>query len=184
MSELPIVLAAVLLLVQGLAELTAMWHTGALRRRWTPEWTFRAVNIPYRLMFVAGIAEHFTTEVQPSLVVLVAGIVVAAAGIVLRVACHFQLGRHFSPYVELADEHALTEHGIYRYVRHPMYLGTLLTLIGVPLMLASAWSAVFAFLAAVGLYTRLKKEEMFLHENLTGYKEYAQRTWRLVPWVW
>lgn len=181
---LPIVLAAALLVVQGLAELAAMYRTGALRRRRTPEWTFRAVNLPYRLMFLAGILQQIRGDVRSGIPVLAVGTVIAAAGVLLRVLCHFQLGYHFSPYVELADEHTLTERGLYRYVRHPMYLGTLLILVGVPMMLSSPWSAMFALLAAAGLWARIRKEEQFLSQKLPGYGEYATRTWRLVPWVW
>ncbi|QDU57694.1 methyltransferase family protein [Aeoliella mucimassa] len=184
MKQLPVIFAALLLLVQGLAELAAMWRTGALRRRRTPEWTFRAVNLPYRLMFVCGIVEWYYRGETLRAELFATGAALASAGVLLRVICHFQLGYHFSPYVDLAETHQLTEQGFYRVVRHPMYLGTLLILIGVPLLTASWWAAGFAVISAAGLLARVVKEERFLSQNLPGYEEYTHRTWRLVPWIW
>ena len=184
MHTLSIVLAVALLTVQGLGELMAMWRTGSLRRKWTPEWTFRAVNLPYRLMFAVGMLDNFLATSNPTLPLLTIGAAVATSGVAVRIACHYQLGYHFSPYVELDDGHQLIESGFYRYVRHPMYLGTLLTLLGAPLMMGSVWAVVFAVAALAGLIARIKKEELFLREHLAGYDQYAMRTWRLAPWVW
>jgi protein-S-isoprenylcysteine O-methyltransferase Ste14 len=184
LRELPIMLGVALLVVQGMAEFICMRHTGSLRRTWTPEWTFRAVNLPYRLMIVAGVAEHFLTNHAPSVPSMIAGVALALIGIAIRVACHFQLGVRFSPYVELAQEHQLADIGLYRYLRHPMYLGTLLISAGIPLAMGSIWAAGCALLVAIGLLFRMANEERYLRDHLPGYEEYAARTWRLVPGVW
>ena len=161
-----------------------MWWTGSLKRKRTPEWTFRAVNLPYRLMFGVGIVDRFYHPLALHPLLLSAGTTLTLGGIVLRVVSHFHLGYHFSPFVEMASQHQLTERGFYRYLRHPMYLGTLMILLGMPLLLASWWSVGFAVLSGLGLVARVRKEEQFLIANLPGYQQYMQRTWRLVPWVW
>jgi len=75
--------------------------------------------------------------------------------------------------------------GPYRLVRHPMYLGSLVMFVSVPLALGSyvAWPA---FVLNVPFYVfRLLNEEKVLREELPGYAEYCARTqWRLVPLVW
>jgi protein-S-isoprenylcysteine O-methyltransferase Ste14 len=75
--------------------------------------------------------------------------------------------------------------GPYRIVRHPMYAGAILLMVGMPLWLGS-WAGVV--LSAVPLSTvilRLLSEERFLRRELPGYTEYTQKVrWRLVPFVW
>ncbi len=161
-----------------------MWRTGSLWRTWTPEWTFQAVNLPYRMMVVAGVVEHLLTSHEPTSIGVLSGVALALAGIAIRVVCHFQLGARFSPYVELADEHHLMQTGLYRHLRHPMYLGTLLIAAGLPLLMGSVWAAGCAVLVVVGLLVRISKEEQLLRQHLPGYNEYAIRTWRLIPGVW
>ena len=184
MHALPIFFAIGLLLLQGIAEGLAMWRTGSLRRKWTPEWTFQAVNLPYRMMVVAGVAEYLLTNHKPTSIGILCGVVLALAGIAIRTVCHFQLGARFSPYVELADEHTLIQAGLYRHLRHPMYFGTLLIAVGLPLVMGSAWAAGCAVLVVVGLLFRISKEEQLLRQHLPGYNAYAARTWRLIPCVW
>jgi protein-S-isoprenylcysteine O-methyltransferase Ste14 len=75
--------------------------------------------------------------------------------------------------------------GPYGLVRHPMYLGSLMMWLPVPLALGSfiAWPV---FLLHIPFYVfRLLNEEKVLRAELAGYSEYCQRTrWRLVPFVW
>jgi protein-S-isoprenylcysteine O-methyltransferase Ste14 len=75
--------------------------------------------------------------------------------------------------------------GPYRWVRHPMYLGSALMFLFMPLALGSyvAWPA---FALIVPFYViRLLREEKFLRQQLPGYSEYCLRTrFHLVPWIW
>jgi protein-S-isoprenylcysteine O-methyltransferase Ste14 len=75
--------------------------------------------------------------------------------------------------------------GPYRFVRHPMYSGALLTLLGTPLALGSYW----AFCCCIGvcgtLAWRTVEEERYLALNLDGYSEYCRRVrYRFVPGLW
>ncbi len=75
--------------------------------------------------------------------------------------------------------------GVYSFVRHPMYLGASLALVGGALLLGSIWGLLLA-LAMVGLLVvRILGEEKLLARDLEGYKEYLQKVpYRLVPHVW
>jgi protein-S-isoprenylcysteine O-methyltransferase Ste14 len=75
--------------------------------------------------------------------------------------------------------------GPYARVRHPMYAGALLLILGTPLGLGSWWGlAVFIPSVAV-LVARLRNEEQFLLRNLAGYGDYCSRVnFRLVPGFW
>lgn len=75
--------------------------------------------------------------------------------------------------------------GPYRLVRHPMYVGVLLMLAGLPLLLGSLWSFVPSVLTMGLIIARTYFEDRTLHEELPGYPEYARRTrYRLLPGLW
>jgi protein-S-isoprenylcysteine O-methyltransferase Ste14 len=75
--------------------------------------------------------------------------------------------------------------GLYGLVRHPMYLGRLIMMIGAPLALDSYWGLV-AFVPAVAVFAiRILDEEKLLRSELPGYDYYVFRVRsRLVPYVW
>ena len=75
--------------------------------------------------------------------------------------------------------------GPYGLVRHPMYMGVLIMVIGVPLALGSWWGlAIVAFSAPVLIWKSLD-EERLLKAELPGYTEYTQKVpYRLVPHLW
>lgn len=75
--------------------------------------------------------------------------------------------------------------GPYRHVRHPMYAGAILFLLGAPLMLGSLWGLVLAPVLIALLAARTFIEEKVLKAELPGYDEYASRVrYRLIPGVW
>jgi len=75
--------------------------------------------------------------------------------------------------------------GLYRYVRHPMYLGVMIAFIGMPLVLGSLW-ALIPSLPNIGLFAyRTYREDNMLKDSLPGYAEYAQAVrFRLLPGIW
>jgi protein-S-isoprenylcysteine O-methyltransferase Ste14 len=87
--------------------------------------------------------------------------------------------------IEVAKDQKVITTGPYAIVRHPMYAGGLLYLLGTPLALGSYRGlVVFAAIFPLLLW-RLFDEERFLSTNLPGYAEYRQRVrHRLVPFVW
>jgi protein-S-isoprenylcysteine O-methyltransferase Ste14 len=86
--------------------------------------------------------------------------------------------------IEVAADQRVISTGPYALVRHPMYAGALLYLLGVPLALGSWWGLI-AFAAFTPLLAwRLLDEERFLTGSLPGYADYCGKVrWRLVPGV-
>jgi len=75
--------------------------------------------------------------------------------------------------------------GVYSHVRHPMYTGAVLLMIGMPLWLESYAGVVFAMLPIATLAARILIEERFLKRELKGYEDYTKRVrYRLVRFVW
>ncbi len=75
--------------------------------------------------------------------------------------------------------------GVYRYVRHPMYVGDVIMMVGMPLALGSYWGLLFVIPGVAVLVFRILDEEKLLNQDLPGYREYTQRVrYRLLPAVW
>jgi protein-S-isoprenylcysteine O-methyltransferase Ste14 len=106
-----------------------------------------------------------------------------AGAIVLLWRSHVDLGRNFSATLRIASQHSLVTNGVYRYIRHPMYTAHLLWAIAQGLLLSN-WLAGWAFLVlSVPLYIiRIPKEEQMMIEHFgEEYREYKNRTGRLIP---
>ena len=87
--------------------------------------------------------------------------------------------------VRLQEEHQVVTTGPYRFVRHPMYSGTLISWVASALALGSWWMFVPAALGIALFIWRTAREDATLQEKLPGYREYAQQThYRLIPGVW
>lgn len=97
----------------------------------------------------------------------------------------FKVNSFTSGVIEVAADQQVITSGPYAIVRHPMYLGSLVMLLGIPLSLGSWWGLAPIALMTTVIVLRLLDEERFLRENLMGYKEYARRVHhRLAPFVW
>lgn len=75
--------------------------------------------------------------------------------------------------------------GMYGIVRHPMYAGTLVMMLGTPLALGSLWALIAVVAALPLLAARIVDEESVLRQQLAGYPEYTKQVrYRLLPYVW
>lgn len=75
--------------------------------------------------------------------------------------------------------------GVYGFVRHPLYLGCLLMMVGAPLLLGSLWGLIITAGGLAMLIFRIFGEERMLVNELDGYDEYKTKVkYRLVPFVW
>jgi len=75
--------------------------------------------------------------------------------------------------------------GTYSFVRHPLYLGCILMLIGMPLMVGSLVGVFISLLGVVTLVIRIIGEEKMLVEELEGYRDYQKKVkYRLIPYIW
>jgi protein-S-isoprenylcysteine O-methyltransferase Ste14 len=87
--------------------------------------------------------------------------------------------------IEVAPEQKVISTGLYKLVRHPMYMGAFFLLVGIPLSLGSLWGLFAIALMMPALIWRLLSEEKFLVKNLPGYSEYQNTVrHRLLPLIW
>jgi protein-S-isoprenylcysteine O-methyltransferase Ste14 len=87
--------------------------------------------------------------------------------------------------ITVEADQELVSTGLYGLVRHPMYVGALIMMFGMPLALDSYWGLVALIPGIAILAGRILDEEKMLKQELTGYREYMQKVhYRLVPYVW
>jgi protein-S-isoprenylcysteine O-methyltransferase Ste14 len=81
--------------------------------------------------------------------------------------------------------HKVSTGGPYKFIRHPMYLGSLLADFGTPLFFGSYWALIPGTVMALLFLYRTAREDQTLQDELPGYKEYAQKVrYRLLPGIW
>jgi protein-S-isoprenylcysteine O-methyltransferase Ste14 len=132
------------------------------------------------LIIVPGLDHRFGWSHVPVALVLTGdGLVVIGLYIVFLV---FRENSYTSGIIEVASDQRVISTGPYRIVRHPMYAGALIMLLGMPLALGSAWGVLVCLPLAAAIIVRLIDEERYLVQHLAGYAEYRERTrYRLVP---
>jgi len=115
-----------------------------------------------------------------------AGVVVMLAALAIRWTAIFTLGKSFSSNVAIQDSQQITRTGLYRFVRHPSYLGLLLVFLAVGLHSRNWISfAVVLFPTTAALLYRIHVEEAALLKAFgDDYVAYSKATKRLVPGVY
>jgi protein-S-isoprenylcysteine O-methyltransferase Ste14 len=113
------------------------------------------------------------------------GIALIPLGVGLRWYSIRVLGQYFTRDVAVSVDQRVVERGPYRYLRHPSYTGTFVTMLGVGVATGN-WASVTCLLACVfaGHYYRVRVEEKALVQTLgQPYVQYMRRTKRFVPMV-
>ncbi len=113
------------------------------------------------------------------------GVALFAVGGVLRLWPVFVLGDRFSGLVAIQPGHSLVTTGIYGTIRHPSYLGLLISALGWALAFRSGVGVLLTALLIVPTVGRMNAEETFLRSEFGGeYDAYRARTSRLIPGVY
>lgn len=111
------------------------------------------------------------------------GATLTVAGVAFAIWARLHLGREWSGTVTVKDAHALIRSGPYAMLRHPIYSGVLLALLGTALAFGE-WRALAAFLLfLVAVLRRIVAEEAFMREAFPGYDQYRRASWALIPFV-
>ncbi|HWF78863.1 MAG TPA: isoprenylcysteine carboxylmethyltransferase family protein [Caulobacteraceae bacterium] len=135
------------------------------------------------IIAVPGFDRRFGWSHVP-LAVSLAGDVMVAVGF-LVVFLTFRENSFTAGTIEVAEGQHVIDTGPYAVVRHPMYAGALVLLVGLPLGLGSWWGLGPAAAMVPVLVWRLTREETFLAANLAGYGDYRARVrYRLAPILW
>jgi protein-S-isoprenylcysteine O-methyltransferase Ste14 len=112
------------------------------------------------------------------------GVPIYTMGVTLALLGRVQLGDNWMDieHARVDENQELVSTGIYRYVRHPIYAGDLLLLVGLELALNSWLVLATAALGPI-IYRQALREEAMLANTFAAYETYANRTKRFVPFL-
>ena len=120
---------------------------------------------------------------RPGIAVQWLGVGLCLAGFALAFWARAHLGRNWGMPMSLRQGHELVTSGPYGYVRHPIYSGLMLAMIGSAVTLSLLWLALFVLYFAYFLYSARTEEKMMLAQFPDTYPAYRRRTKMLVPFV-
>ena len=113
------------------------------------------------------------------------GIVVCAGGLLFAVWSREILGKSWSAAVTLQKDHKLIQRGPYGFVRHPMYAGLLLGLLGSSITTGVLWGFLVTSILILGIIGKLNGEEKLLTKQFPKeYPEYTKRAKALIPFIY
>ena len=114
------------------------------------------------------------------------GMTLIILGLIIRITSIVTLKQQFTYTVTKIENHELIESGLYKYIRHPGYLGQLLIFIGLSTSLSNWLSIIFMIIpVSVGYIYRIKVEEKFMKDQMgQKYMDYQKKTKRLIPMIY
>jgi protein-S-isoprenylcysteine O-methyltransferase Ste14 len=138
------------------------------------------------VLVVSGLdARRFQWTSAPLFVQILAGIcIVLAAGLIFRTIAE---NAYLSRWARIQDDRGqrVISTGPYAIVRHPMYAGIMILMVGMPLSLGSLWGVFPGAMIGVLYVVRTALEDRMLMDELEGYRAYANKVrYRLIPRIW
>jgi protein-S-isoprenylcysteine O-methyltransferase Ste14 len=116
--------------------------------------------------------------------IVAAGLAIYTIGLAVAIVGRVQLGGNWSDIeaAQVLTHQTVVQHGIYRFIRHPIYVGDLLLLAGLELALNS-WLVLGVLVLAPIVLSRAIREEELLKQSLAGYRDYCRTSKRFIPFV-
>ncbi len=135
------------------------------------------------LLVVSALDHRFGWSSVPTPVTVI-GFALVGIGLTLAQLVVIQ-NNYAAATITVEDGQPLVSSGLYGIVRHPMYVGALVMMLGTPLALDSVWGLLVVIPALLALALRIVDEEELLTDELDGYRDYRTHVrYRLIPHVW
>lgn len=128
---------------------------------------------------------NFKLTLQYARFIYYIGITLICIGLIIRWIAILKLKKFFTVNVSIAENQRLVQSGIYRYIRHPSYLGSLLSFCGLGFAFNNwlTFSIIFIPIFSA-FYYRIQIEEKLLNQVFgTQYSQYSKKSWKLIPRV-
>lgn len=132
---------------------------------------------------IAGLNYRYSWIHMPKTVVII--------GVILFILSYIMYGEilrentYLSRTIKVEKNQKVIDTGLYKIVRHPMYLATIILFLSIPLILDSLISFLIFLIYPYIIIKRIKNEEKVLEKELKGYKEYKKKVkYKLIPLIW
>jgi len=113
----------------------------------------------------------------------IVGVTVCALGIGLAILARFHLGRNWGMPMSRKDDPELVTTGPYAVIRHPIYTGMLLAMLGSAIAVSVLWGLPLLLFGAYFVYSAVREERLMTQQFPQEYPAYRKRTWMLLPFL-
>ena len=172
-----------------------VWTAAALSTKQTRRRETAVASVLHLAILMLALGLVFEAPLRPGLlnaffiartpVVEWIGVGLTAAGLGVAVFARAMLGRNWSGTVTVKEGHQLIRRGPYALVRHPIYSGLALAMLGTAIFYARVGALGGFALALFAWRIKSRAEETFMEQEFGAeYAEYKRRVKALIPWVW
>ena len=145
---------------------------------------FLFILLPFYLSIYLAPVEHILLKYNLHTYMVLTGFLLLFFAVILRITAMLTIRINFSMHVEAGKDNYLVIHGIYKYIRHPMYLALLLMSVSGNIIFSSRIVWIFFLLTLAGILFRIREEELFLVNQYGEYTDYKQRSYKLIPFIY
>ena len=168
--------------------LNILFRSGNLDKKDQDKGTIRVIWITIGVANSLGIIFVILLKIPISNLFIIpySGLFLIIFGMIFRFISMWTLGKFFTVHVTIRANHKIKQDGVYKLIRHPAYLGSILSFIGYGISLNNLVSLIVISIPVtmVMLY-RIKIEEKLLLDHFGAeYLDYIKRTYRLIPWIY
>ena len=113
------------------------------------------------------------------------GLALYIGGLTTAIVAQIILQRSYASTLVIREDHQLITHGIYRYTRHPVYLGVIIAVIGLPVYASSLYGLLIMSALIPIILNRIRMEERMLSDEFgDAYRAYQESTRKLIPFIY
>jgi len=115
----------------------------------------------------------------------IVGLALFIVGLTTALVAQITLRRFYSSTLVIKEDHQLITHGIYRFARHPIYLGVIIAIIGIPVYASSLYGFLTMLVLIPIIHNRIRLEEELLTEEFQdAYQKFKKATKKLIPFIY
>lgn len=112
---------------------------------------------------------------------IIVGVITGGVAIMLLVLAFSHLGRNLTPFPKPLADGALVTHGVYAFVRHPIYVAVICASLAYSIFMGSWLAGIGCAVLAVWFDRKAAREEAFLHAKFADYTVYSNKVAKFIP---
>jgi protein-S-isoprenylcysteine O-methyltransferase len=136
------------------------------------------------VLFIPAFIRFEFLTYKSLLAIQIIGLIIVLSGFIICIIAREYLSKNWSGKVTIQEKHELIEKGPYKIVRHPIYSGVLVMMLGSSIIIGNLIDFIWVFFCLFGLFRKAKQEEkLLLGEFGESFERYKKRTKMLIPYI-